>query len=596
MMIKNVFLLFCAFSISIYSGAQSLQFEEALSKAHLGRTNRDSALLKANRAFELAQKENSEESINKALTYIGAAYYNRRETDTARFILNKARPSLKKGSFEHGMATWYSGKVCLRSAKYDSAKQYYLQAKEIFAQLDSVLFVSNCLAEIGLTQGMQGNYSEALKWFTQSYENKLKNGLEAETDDDLHNIATVYMRQGSYDKAIEFFRKSIELKDGEGDYSPYIGIGGAFNLQGIPDSALFYYKKAYGMASAEKALGGVVSAAINISNIYFQKKEHRSAIDYLQIASATGAVSARSVPSVYGEMGKNYFGLKMLDSAKYFLMLGLEESFVVNNRQYKAETSEFLSMILAEQEKFEEAYDYAMMSMTYADSINRERRDDAITDQRVKLETLKKQHEIDALHAENQIHQYKQLLLIIGGVSLTLIGVLAFFNLRSRTNLKQAKLEEEKAVLQLELEKRQAQLSAHTLHMIHHKNGLEEIEQHLVELDGVGKQKIKNVISINKAQEKDWDNFNNYFSDVHAQFFDILKSHHQDLTQSEIRLCALVRMNLANNEIATLLNIEPKSVKMARYRLKKKLTLEEEQDLNSYIQKLELAGSRMRQG
>ncbi|WP_456460814.1 tetratricopeptide repeat protein [Reichenbachiella sp.] len=595
-MIKNVVFLCFAYFISFCSSSQSLQFEKALSNAHLGRVNRDSALLKANFAFELAKKENSEESMNKALTYIGAAYYNRRETDTAGFILKKARQKLENGSFEHGMAIWYSGKVCLRNAKYDSAKQYYLVAKEIFVELDSVIFVSNCLAEIGLSQGMQGNYSEALKWFTQAYENKLKNGLEAETDDDLHNIATVYMRQGSYDKAIEMFQKSIALKDGHGDYSPYIGIGGAYNLQHQRDSALFYYKKAYEMASAERSLGGVVSAAINISNIYFQKEEHRSAIKYLQIASATGAVPARSVPSVYGEMGKNYFGLKMLDSAKYYLMLGLEESFVVNSRQYKAETSEFLSKILAEQKKFEEAYEYATMSMIYADSINRERRDDAITDQRVKLETLKKQHEIDALNAENLIHQYKQLSLIVGGVSVAFISLLAFFNFRSRSKLKQQRLEEEKAVLRLELDKKVAQLSAHTLSMIHQKNGLEEIEQHLSKLDGTEKQKIQNVISINKAQEKDWDNFNNYFSQVHAQFFDVLNSNHSGLTQSEIRLCALVRMNLANNEIATLLNIESKSVKMARYRLKKKLELAEDQDLNSYISKLTMPDSSLTTG
>lgn len=583
---KNAYLLLILFSIPFYPIAQSLQFEEALTKAHLGRLNRDSALWWSNRAYSIAKQKNSPVSINRSLVYVGAAYCNLGERDTAKQILIKAVSELDDRSFEKGFGTWYLGKVHLREAEYIKAKSYYLLAIPILESCDSVKYESNCLTEIGLSFGMQGDYSTALKWYIKAYENKLQNGLGHKIDIELHNIANVYMRQGSYDKAIKIYRKAMQHKDGRNDHSPYIGIGGVYNLQLMVDSALYYYKKAYEIAVNENSEKGQATSAINLSNIYYQKKEHRLAIEYLQKARATKGLRNRSIPPVYTELGKNYFGLNMLDSARYFSEIGLREAKRVKYRQYIAESSEFLSLVLAKQRNFEKAYEYASMSMTYTDSITRERRDDAITDQRIKFETLKKQHEIDALNAENQVHQYKLISLMVGIVSLALIAFMAFVNFRSRAHLKQAKLEEEKSALQLELEEKHAQLSAHTLQMIHHKNGIEEIEQQLIELDGAGKQKIKNIISINKAQEKDWDNFNNYFSDVHAQFFEILNSHHQDLTQSEIRLCALVRMNLANGEIATLLNIEPKSVKMARYRLKKKLKLKEEQDLNSYIVKL----------
>ncbi|WP_420582019.1 tetratricopeptide repeat protein [Reichenbachiella sp.] len=595
-MIKNAILLFCLYSFSFYCGAQSLSFEEALSVAHHGRSNRDSALFWANRAYEIGQQENSATAKYKALVYVGAAYCNLGERDTAKLILNVAVSELNVKYFEKGFGTWYLGKVNLRNAEYEKAKGHYLLAIPILESCDSVKYVSNCLTEIGLSHGMRGDYSIALEWYTKAYENKLQNGLEHKVDIELHNIANVYMRQGSYDKAIDFYRKSMKHKDGKNDHSPYIGIGGVYNLQLMSDSALYYYKEAYRLATEEKSNKGQATSAINISNIYFQKKEHRLAIEYLNKARFSKGLRNRSIPPVYTELGKNYFGLNMLDSAKYYSDIALTESKRVKYRQYIAESSEFLSRVLAAQSKFEEAYEYAMLSMTYADSINRERRDDAITDQRIRLETLKKQHEIDKLNSENRIHQYKQLLIAIGAISVAFISLLAFLNLRSRSFLKQHKLENEKKELRQELEKNIAQLSAHTLHMIHHKNGLEEIEQHLGELDGVGKQKIKNVISINKAQEKDWDNFNNYFSGVHAQLFEVLKFYHKDLTQNEIRLCALIRMNLANNEIATLLNIEPKSVKMARYRLKKKLALEEEQELNSYIQTLELADGKISWG
>lgn len=585
-MTKNVFLLFFLFCIKSNLLAQSSSFEESLSIAHHGRSNKDSALFWANRAYTLAQKDASGKNLKRALVYVAAAFYNRHQRDTAVILLNGVLPTMNQNSFEYGVGLWYLAKTHLRKAAYDHAKESYLIAKNVFEKCDSTLYVSYCLSEIGLSEGMQGNYSAALEWFTKSYENKLVNGLENTTGMDLHNIANVYMRQGSYDKAIVYYRKSIKLKEGSVDHGAYMGIGGAYNLQGMSDSAQYYYKKTYDLAVEAEDEELQATASINLSNIYFQDKQYHLAIQYLHKARTSRGLHARSVPPVYTELGKNYFGLQLLDSAKYFLELGFIEAQRVNSRQYMAEASEFLSLVYAALNDFEEAYAYARMSIVHSDSINKERRNDVITDQRVKLETLSKQHEIDNLSKENEIQQYKLTSIITGVSSLAIIAFLGFLNFRSRSHLKQKDLENEKAALRLELDKKVAQLSAHTLHMIHHKNGLEEIEQHLANMDGAGKQRIQNVISINKAQEKDWDNFNTYFSEVHAQFFEILSSYHSDLSQSEVRLCALIRMNLANNEIATLLNIEPKSVKMARYRLKKKMRLEEDQDLNNYIQKM----------
>jgi DNA-binding NarL/FixJ family response regulator len=51
-------------------------------------------------------------------------------------------------------------------------------------------------------------------------------------------------------------------------------------------------------------------------------------------------------------------------------------------------------------------------------------------------------------------------------------------------------------------------------------------------------------------------------------------------------MCALIKMGHENREIATLLNIEVASVKMAKYRLKKKLMVDESDDLTTYFDTL----------
>jgi DNA-binding CsgD family transcriptional regulator len=56
-----------------------------------------------------------------------------------------------------------------------------------------------------------------------------------------------------------------------------------------------------------------------------------------------------------------------------------------------------------------------------------------------------------------------------------------------------------------------------------------------------------------------------------------------DLNSNDLRLCALLKLNLDTKEIATIMDISPESVKVARSRLRKKLQLETSDNLSSFI-------------
>nr|NQU91355.1 hypothetical protein [Bacteroidota bacterium] len=56
-----------------------------------------------------------------------------------------------------------------------------------------------------------------------------------------------------------------------------------------------------------------------------------------------------------------------------------------------------------------------------------------------------------------------------------------------------------------------------------------------------------------------------------------------NLTQNELKLCSYLRMNLSTKEIAQMLNISLESVTTKRYRLRKKLQLENEENLVEFI-------------
>jgi len=83
------------------------------------------------------------------------------------------------------------------------------------------------------------------------------------------------------------------------------------------------------------------------------------------------------------------------------------------------------------------------------------------------------------------------------------------------------------------------------------------------------------------SQEK--KEFHVQIEEIHKDFHMKLKTRFPHLTDLEKRLAGLIRLNLSSKEISSLLNISPKSVEVAKYRLKKKFKIEKEENLKSFI-------------
>lgn len=89
-----------------------------------------------------------------------------------------------------------------------------------------------------------------------------------------------------------------------------------------------------------------------------------------------------------------------------------------------------------------------------------------------------------------------------------------------------------------------------------------------------------------KAYQINWDDFESHFEFVHQGFFKGIRTNYGDFTSNELRLCAFIKLNLCNKEIATIIYTSPDSVNTARKRLKKKFDLLPKQSLQSFIHNL----------
>ena len=142
-----------------------------------------------------------------------------------------------------------------------------------------------------------------------------------------------------------------------------------------------------------------------------------------------------------------------------------------------------------------------------------------------------------------------------------------------------------------EIEFKNRELASTTLHLVKKNQTLNKLSDMIVALkkDNDNKgfvQKLNKMLSTIKHdinEDEEWDNFNFYFDQVHQRFVENLKNKYPNLSKNDFKLCAFLRMNLSSKEIAPLLNISVRGVEISRYRLRKKLGLERQTNLNDFL-------------
>ena len=106
-------------------------------------------------------------------------------------------------------------------------------------------------------------------------------------------------------------------------------------------------------------------------------------------------------------------------------------------------------------------------------------------------------------------------------------------------------------------------------------------EQRLAALENLG-----TILRENLSEDKNYETFQYYFSLVHRDFFKNLIQRYGNLSPQELNLCALIKINMVNKDIAKIFGISTDSVKKARQRLYKKLDLPNNEALRTAIMEL----------
>ncbi|WP_422107645.1 LuxR C-terminal-related transcriptional regulator [Winogradskyella sp.] len=161
--------------------------------------------------------------------------------------------------------------------------------------------------------------------------------------------------------------------------------------------------------------------------------------------------------------------------------------------------------------------------------------------------------------------------------------------------LREKTFENEKRIVQLkneslenEIKIKSKQLANNAMALVKKNETLLDIKKELA----LNRDDFKNYYAYKKLIKKldhsiehkdEWKVFEENFNQVHDEFFENLTSRHPKLTPKDLKICAYIKMSLSNKEIAPLMNISVRGVETHRYRLKRKLDLENHISLTDYL-------------
>lgn|GEM_PF-2895089 len=503
------------------------------------------------------------------------------------------------------------------------------------------------LIRIGDVYSQRNDYKEAYLHYMEadrvSHDHADKKGLSIL----YNALGRFYTGLQKFDQALESFQRGLQVlseDDISGKCLSYLNIGVTYGWSGDYPKAREYLNRARaicGEANNQSILAFIYS---NLGNVCYEEKNLAQASAYFKKAmdlakrfknDALLASDHRYMAEIYMDQGALPQARQEVKAA---LMLmepaGFTEEYIGANivlgrilaRERRFSESDSILARLRDQETLGIAHQKELLAALvetnqqkgdYRTALNFARRLAAVKDSithlanrqnmdllEIRFQTRRREAQIGLLQAQNK---RKTFLAYAGGLGLILCVLIIFLLVHSRKlkekiyQHQQQRMQEEnykilaeKALMEEkalrtheELDHRNRELSASIMQTEQMTKLLRELKLRLSEKSkepGSGNlDDIQRLIRHNLALNENWQRFKLHFEAVHPHFFDQLMTLAPQLSKNELKHCAYIRMNMSNKQVAGLLNVHPDSVKMSRYRIKKKLNLSAEDNLIAYI-------------
>lgn len=554
------------------------------------------------------------QDTTKVLTMVGLAKeYKKHNLDSAAFYSLEAMRIAKETGFTKGIAAAYYalGDIEITRDNTDQAKTYFLEAIKYYQKCGSETELPPLYITIGTLYSFKDEFIEALDYFQKALEIAEKHELRTSIVQANNNLGAIYKSLEKYDKALECFNKALaistELGLKDAIYYIYGNLGILHATLGDKELAESYFLKILQLSQDNHDEVIEAFGLVSLGDFYCDIKNYSQALGYYNLAIKKEEVinTKYSGPksyyfaNIYTGLGTAQYHLKNYSSAIENLTKGYEI----------ARETGLLSIVVKSTENLSYAYEYRNqpeVSLKYA------RIHQAMKDSLQNMDIMKKvterdmQNKFDILMAEKEFDQALTdarqkrnnaiyTVVIVGSVLGLVIFLLLFLlqkNKNKRVRLESENLQLEKENLYNDLAYKNKELTTNVMYLLK-KNELihsvgDKLKKAKMSFKVENRKLVEDVIhDLETASKGDiWKEFELRFQEVHSDFYKKLNELFPNLTPNELKLCAFLRLNMSSKDIAAITFLSVNSINIARHRLRKKLNIEQEENLIIFLSSL----------
>ncbi len=566
----------------------------------------------AEQEIDIYNKTGSEFAYGLGNLHIGDYFYNKSMNDTALYHYQLAKNSFEKNNKSRGLifVNFTLGDIYKSQGDYESALEIFINSiVEIERNIKDEPYKSQFLASSHLSIGScyfeKGDLNLALKEsiVALGYFEKIKDELR--TADTYKQIGDIETKLNHLTSAIDYYSKAIELykKNDDNIYeaNTIISIGAVYLSQGNLVKAESFYLTGIDLSRKFNLKGSLSSALNDYGQILIQKGKLNEAENALNEANNIATKEQLTIQAIQSFEGLSQLNLQRgnlqiaLRNINKAIDIGTGSGVVITLRDLYNVKSE----ILEKGGDHKNAMSFLRESFAIQDSISSVEKIRQVEELKTIYETEKKEaaialqkEEINTLNEKARADNLQKGLYAGGMASALALFGLSAFGYRQRIKKNRIAREKQEEILKKEIEHKQKELASQTLHLVQKNTFIQELMENLENVKNSPekfKTEFRRIVMLLKkenASDKDWEVFKTYFAEVHNDFDQKLKTLSADISEKEIRLAAFLRMSLTTKEIAATLNVLPDSILKSKYRLKKKLGLDKETDLNGFLNSL----------
>lgn len=520
----------------------------------------DKSLKYANRLLEYSNKTGDDRHKVQALNRIGGIHNLGNEIEEAlkyyqyalKISENTADKELIRNSLFNVANIYYFWK------QHDKTVEYYKRALAISEELGDKALVAEILLNLGNEYSEIKDYAKAL----ETYYRSLK--LSEELDNTigimylLNNIGFTYSGMGNYPRALDYYEKALKanknIGDEQGQSAALSNIGVIHLKTGDYKKALEYITAGCEISERNDFIEFMIEDYLDLSKVYCKLGDYRNAYKYHQ---------------QYSNLKDSIFSEKK------------HKQFAELQTLYETEKKEKEIEILKHSSQLQKQITYGILAFACLILIilflifNRYKlKNRLLTKEKQQLDM-----EVEKSRLESEGHETEKQLKHMENLRLQ-------EEMKAQTEINDIKNEK----LQSELDHKNREITSSTMHILLKNKILEDINGIIENINPDGNIKtkkqldeIKSIIRQNMNMDEEWKKFKLHFENVHPDFFKRLLKDYPSLSQNELKHCAYMRINLSTKEIAKLLHIGARGVQTSRYRLKKKIQLSPETNLNDFL-------------